>query len=202
MFPLEDKQYVLGFDPGGHDAFGWSICEVFGDIVLPQRGGYAAHAAEITEKVANYIHRDADILGIGISAPLFWSPTGTRHVDNIVRDTLKARDHPAPSGTVQQLGSLRGASLVQGLLLASYLWEEFKVPITEVHSKAALWLLDPEVKRDQELTEETPDAVVAAFAAYCMHTEAPGWRNIYLEEPNPVLPLGTPVSYWLPIPKS
>ena len=91
---------------------------------------------------------------------------------------------------------------MQGLLLASYLWEEFKVPITEVHSKAALWLLDSEVKRDQELTEDTPDAVVAAFAAYCMHTEAPGWRNIYLEEPNPVLPLGTPVSYWLPIPKS
>lgn len=199
MFPLDEKYYVLGFDPGGQEAFGWSICEVMDGLVLPSRIGVASHAAEVMDKVVNYIHRDANILGAGIAAPLFWSPTGTRHVDNIVRDALTVSEHPTPPGTVQQLGSLRGASLVQGPLLASYLWKEFQAPITEVHAKAALWLLDPALKRDHDLTEDTPDAVVAAFVAWCMHKEEPGWRNLYSDEPNPILPLGTPVSYWMPI---
>ena len=89
---------------------------------------------------------------------------------------------------------------MQGLLLASSLWEHYGVPIIETHPKALAWLLDPEVKLDYELTEETPDAVMAAFAAWRMSEGAEGWRDLYLEEPNPVLPLGTPVSYWLPIP--
>ncbi|MDE2802503.1 MAG: hypothetical protein OXK21_06460 [Chloroflexota bacterium] len=200
MFPLDEKRYVLGFDPGGPDGFGWSICEVFDDIVLPARGGAASHVAEVMDKVVNYIHREADILGIGIAAPLFWSPTGTRRVDAIVREVLAAHGHPVPEQAVGSLGETSGERLVQGHLLASDIRRHFNAPITEVNPKALLWLLDPETKRDQDMTEGTPEAVVAAFAAYCMHTQAAGWKNIYPQEPNPVLPLGTPVSYWLPVP--
>ena len=185
--------------PAALTAFGWSICEVFDDIVLPARGGAAGHVAEVMDKVVNYIHREAQILGIGIASPLFWSPTGTRRVDAIVREALAARGHPAPEQAVGGLGETRGERLVQGHLLAADISHHFDAPITEVNPKALLWLLDPEVKRDQDLAEGTPDAVVAAFAAWCMRTAAAGWKDIYPQEPNPVLPLGTPVSYWMPI---
>ena len=197
---MKEKSYVLGFDPGGENAFGWSICEVFDDLLLPQRGGVASHAAEVMGKVVNALHQSANVLAIGIDAPLFWSPTGTRRVDNLVRRTLTESGHPTPSGTVQQLGSLQGACLVQGLLLASSLWEHFRAPITETHPKALLWLLDPELKRIHELTEHTQDAIVSAYAAWSMYNASPGWRDLYLEELTPLLPLGTPVSYWMPIP--
>ena len=90
--------------------------------------------------------------------------------------------------------------MVQGLLLASSLWEHFRAPITETHPKALLWLLDPELKRIHELTEHTQDAIVSAYAAWSMYNASPGWRDLYLEELTPLLPLGTPVSYWMPIP--
>ena len=199
MFPLNEKRYVFGFAPSGPDAFGWSICEILDDLVLPQRGGIASHAAEVMGKVVNYLHRSADLLAIGFGTPLFWSPTGTRHVDSIVRGALAASGHPTPSETVQQLGELPGASLVQGLLLASSLWEHYGVPIMETHPRALLWLLEPALKREHELSDDSPDAVIAAFAAWSMHTKSKGWRDLYPEEPNPVLPLGTPVSYWMPI---
>ena len=200
MFPLDEKYYVLGFDPGGPEGFGWSICEVFGDIVLPARGGAASHVAEVMDKVVNYIHREANIMGIGIAAPLFWSPTGTRRVDGIIREALTASGHPAPSDAIPELGEANGERLVQGHLLARDIWDHFQIPVTEVNPKALLWLLDPEVKRDQELTEDSPAAVIAAFAGYCMHERLPMWRDLFPQEPNPVLPLGTPVSYWMPVP--
>ena len=47
-----------------------------------------------------------------------------------------------PSGTVQQLNSLRGAALVQGLVAAMLLSQRVHgLPITETHPKAVLWLL-------------------------------------------------------------
>ena len=77
--------------------------------------------------------------------------------------------------------------------------------ITEAHPKALDWLdhsmrsciidLPPDC-RDHER-----DATFAAYAAWCMHRKAQGWRNLFPKEPNPILPLGTPVSYWMPIPK-
>lgn len=200
MFPLDEKYYVLGFDPGGPDGFGWSICEVMDGLVLPSRGGAASHVAEVMDKVVNYIHRQANILGIGIAAPLFWTPTGTRRVDGIVRDALAASGHPAPTEPVKAFGALTGERLAQGLLLASNLWEHFTIPITETNPKALLWLLDPELKRDQEISEDTPDAVVSALAAWCVHERLAGWRDLYAEEPNALLPFGTPVSYWMPVP--
>ncbi len=200
MFPLDEKYYVLGFDPGGPDGFGWSICEVFGDIVLPARGGAGHHVAEVMGKVINYIHDQANILGIGIAAPLFWAPTGTRRVDGIVRDALASSGHPDPASAVPELGYASGERLVQGHLLAADIWQHYQIPVTEVNPKALLWLLDGETKRDQEINEDSPDAFVAAFAGYCMHERLPGWRNIYLDEPNPILPLDTPVSYWMPLP--
>ena len=200
MFPLDEKYYVLGFDPGGPDGFGWSICEVFGDIVLPARGGAASHVAEVMDKVVNYIHDQANILGIGIASPLYWAPTGRRRVDGMLRDALASGGHPDPAAAVPELGDASGERLVQGHLLAADIWQHFQIPITEVNPKALLWLLDAETKRDQEINEDSPVAVIAAVAGYCMHERLPGWRDIYLDEPNPILPLGTPVSYWMPLP--
>ena len=169
-------------------------------LVLPARGGAASHVAEVMDKVVNYIHRDANIMGIGIASPLFWSPTGTRRVDSVIRDALASAGHPSAPEAVRQLGGVTGERLVQGHLLASSLWEHFQIPITETNPRALLWLLDPELKREHEIVEGTPDAVVSAFAAWCMHERIPGWRDLYAEEPNPLLPFGTPVSYWMPVP--
>lgn len=46
------------------------------------------------------------------------------------------------------------------------------------------------------------DARTAAYAAWCMHQGEQGWKDLFEQEDEHerVLPLGTPVSYWMPIP--
>ena len=57
------------------------------------------------------------------------------------------------------------------------------------------------------INEHELDATYAAYAAWRMHQrlqgQMNGWHNLYPGEPeaNLVLPLGTPVSYWMPIPE-
>ena len=200
----ERVDVVLGFDPGGKGKFGWSICTVGGGQLCIRKTGVASHALDVIRMVSSRLPSNARVLAAGIDAPMFWSDTGNRRIDRVIREELKRRGLPARS--VLEVNALWGAVLVQGILLASYLYQEFNaVPITEAHPKVLLHLLEEsESARLTELaagrSEHERDAVVAAFAAWSMHRRAPGWRNLYWDEPNPILPLKTPVSYWMPIP--
>ena len=200
----ERVDVVLGFDPGGKGNFGWSICKIAGGQLGIIKTGVASHAKEVMERVSAALPGNARVLAAGIDAPMFWSGTGNRKVDRVIRDALRKRGCPTKS--VLEVNALWGAVLVQGVLLASYLHQEFNaVSITEAHPKVLLCLLDgAESARLTQLANGLPederDAVWAAFAAWSMHRRAPGWRNLYWDEPNPILPLKTPVSYWMPIP--
>ena len=200
----EQVDIVLGFDPGGANNYGWSICKIDNCSLSIYKTGVASHALEVIRTVSSRLPSNARVLAVGIDAPMFWSGAGNRKVDRIVREALRRRGHPTES--VLEVNSLWGACLVQGILLGSYLHQEFNVPITEAHPKALLWLLcAAESAQLTQLTngrsEHERDAVLAAFAAWSMHHRSPGWRNLYWGEPNPILPLGTPVSYWMPIPE-
>ena len=202
----ERVDVVLGFDPGGKGNFGWSICEIARGQLGIIETGVASDALEVMERVSAARPGNARVLAAGIDAPMFWSKTGGREVDPIIREAIKRRGCSTAAGTVQHVNSLRGACLVQGVLLGLYLHQKFNdVPITEAHPKALLRLLDDsDSARLTELTdgrsEHERDAVLAAFAAWSMHRRAPGWKNLYWDEPKPILPLETPVSYWMPIP--
>ena len=192
---------VLGFDPGGKGNFGWGICTIDGGQMGCLKTGLASDAQETIEQVLSSLPPDARVLAAGIDAPLFWNLSGARVVDGIVREALRKSRHPHPSGTVQQINSLRGACLVQGVLLSAGLHREFpKAGITEAHPGALRWLqgnsLPPEPRG---VSDHERDAWLAAFTAWSMLRQTLGWRDLYAMESNPVLPLGTPVSYWMPL---
>lgn len=205
---------VLGFDPGGEDRFGWSICRVdHGSIEAPLATGLASDAWGAFRSAQGVIDgelRDAgsQVLAAGIDAPLYWTRNGSRRTDQCVRDALKEHDHPTPAGTVQQINSLRGACLVQGVLLAKHLHDAYELPITETHPKALLYLLRREADSAMtllserliaELNDHQRDATLSALAAWAMLAPQPGWRDLYPSEPAPLQPFKTPVAYWMPI---
>ena len=196
---------VLGFDPGGKKAFGWAVCGSNGQRLHVQRTGVVSDAEEAHAAVSEVLPANAHVVAAGIDAPLFWGRSRGRRADDIVRDAVKARGHGGASGTVQQVNSLRGACLVQGVLLGRLIHQSIPhAPITEAHPKALLWLLktcdlsDLVDGANPTASEHERDAVLAAYAAW-MGPRA-DWRNLLEDEPRPVLPLGTPVKYWMPLP--
>ncbi len=209
---------ILGFDPGGANRFGWSVCSAGADhLQQPLKTGLADDAWDALIRVKKAF-RDFDlpenpqVLAAGIDAPLFWGRRRNRRVDDVLRQALKKNKFPTPGGTVQQVNSLRGACLVQGVLLAKYLREwDPQLPFTEAHPKALQHLLlhsgQPEMTTLARLTEgledreHQRDATLSAIAAWAMYKELRGWENLYDRECCPVQPFDTPVAYWMPIPK-
>lgn len=204
---------VLGFDPGGKGNFGWSVCLTAGGKLLPPLNtGLASDAPEaireVQDAMKSFAYPGLEVLAAGIDAPMFWTKDGNRKVDDVIRAELKAKGFPPNKigGTVQQVNSLQGACVAQGLLLADQLHGMYRLQITEAHPTASFYLLE-QLKQDGEIKEMTEgltdhqfDATISAYAAWAMLKRFPGWRDIYQDEPAPVQPFGTPVSYWLPIP--
>lgn len=211
----ETVEIFLGFDPGGIGSFGWSICrEESGDLKRID-SGVVDNALEAVQAVERRL-QGKRVLAAGIDAPMFWSETGFRQVDDIIRSELTPYVGSLASGIVQAPNSMKGACLVQGILVGASLYQKFKAPITEAHPGALRCLLqsrsvdkalppglrqlEAELKRSKEDKENHEwDALAAAYAAWCMHRQAPGWSDLFPRETNRVLPLGTPVSYWMPI---
>ena len=211
----ETVEVFLGFDPGGanpaerHGSFGWCVCQVVDEMFAYRCSGLGRNAGDVVEQVSGELAGNDRVLGVGIDAPMFWSVTGeVRSVDDIIRDE---------GAQVQQVNSLTGACLVQGILVGATLYQRFKAPITEVHPRALRHLLrdrsadnvlPAELERYEADLRRSPndnenhewDALAAAYAAWRMYQRDPEWRDLFPEEPNPILPLGTPVSYWMPIP--
>ena len=154
---------VLGFDPGGKNAFGWSVCVTRdGRLEKPIQTGIADDAVSTLRAVEGYLEiedavQDLRVLAAGIDAPLFWSEDGDRKVDVCLRTALENACYPKAKsgGTVQAVNSLRGACVVQGPLLAKHLTQlaqthaNFKnLQMTESHPRAVLHILDHYGQRD------------------------------------------------------
>ncbi len=133
---------ILGFDPGGEDGFGWAILQ--SADTLPLRllsGGVADNASEVLVAIRRALPPGEHPLAAGIDAPLFWATTGDRRVDYVLRAALRRLGARSPGGTVQAVNSLRGACLVQGVLIATLLRSNWPaIQISESHPKVYLWL--------------------------------------------------------------
>jgi hypothetical protein len=131
-------------------------------------------------------------------------------VDRWLRDTYGI--HP---GTVQSVNSLKGAVVVQGVLLAMRLRENApSLPITETHPKALLKALKMEgqswkamayrfcVDGPEPENEHERDALLSAVAA--REGARQNWRDLSVDRGASELdPKGIwfgPVSYWWPHP--
>jgi hypothetical protein len=207
---------LLGFDPGGLKAFGWCIVE---DAERPPlrvlTGGIVDNAQEAVEAVRKHLPHQSDVLAAGIDSPLFWT-TSDRRVDSVLRAEVKTRA-PDAARTVQAVNSLQGACLVQGVLLGQFLrdlWPD--LPISESHPKAYLWLKRiandsrrpgsdthvPDLSRPPSMGTKSGghvrDSAIAALSAWAMIHKPPEWRDLFLQEERPYMPIGPPLGYWMP----
>lgn len=212
---------VLGFDPGGVKTFGWCVAEATPNQKLRlHRSGLANHSDEAVTAALQEIVDLSEIAAVGIDSPLFWAASGERRADKAIRSALKGIGAKNVGGTVQNINSLRGACLVQGIMAARSLRKVVPtVSITESHPKALLWLLKiandhrpvTEVTMAQlrdlittdstQLQDHERDAALGAVAAWAMATKASGWRDLLLDEKDAFAPV-TPVGYWMPIGES
>ena len=214
----EPVEIFLGFDPGGatKTAFGWCVCTQDADGHLEKlASGVGHYAGEVVAAVLGELDGLplAKVVAAGIDAPLFWNRQGElyRNADAIIME--------ANCRNPVSINGLYGAVVAQGPLLAALLRQHFvNFRITEAFPGALRDLLKArsadkslpaelerykaDLKRSEKDSENHEwDALAAAYAAWCMHRQAPGWRDLFPEEPDPVLPLGTLVSYWMPIPQ-
>jgi hypothetical protein len=190
----------IGFDPGGKKAFGWAVVEatprglsfIDGGVVTGALNAVASASAAITGAPA----------GIGIDAPLFWVSDGDRNADLQVRALVCSAG--GQSGTVSHVNSLRGACLVQGVLVAKLSQERWPdAPITESHPKALLRLSAAAQKfisapKFRTVAEHVRDAALGAYAAHAMVAQSHDWHDLIAKELSPFFPGGNRVAYWFP----
>lgn len=195
---------LFGFDPGGNNSFGWATLHIGDDgvIVRLSTGVVSTAPAAFAEATqCEKIKPD----GIGIDAPLYWVLEGDRCADAHIRTRVVAAG--GHSGNVNAVNSLRGACLVQGVLMAHLISSEWPSSlITEAHPKALLKLnaesnsfVSKYLRQGAE--EHERDAALAAFAAWAAVTSCPKWSDLVKKESaNIFLPSGSKlITYWFPI---
>jgi hypothetical protein len=207
---------TFGFDPGGAGEFGWAVLETSSSERPALRvAGTAWHASNAIDAACAELRSDDRVLAAGIDSPMYWTPSGDRVAETIVRNAMRSFGAPNVGGTVQHPNSLRGACVVQGPTTALLLRQRFAgLPITESHPKAMLWLM--RVARSDHLprdltaedlepfvlcrysSEHERDAVLAAWAARAMVVREPGWTDLVEQESAPLFVAGH-VGYWLPL---
>ena len=179
------EEIYLGFDPGGKKrveksvlrGFGWAVCSLTGDVLHVLKTGLVNNAKEAIEAVTETLKTSkGSVVGAGIDAPLFWTESGECDVDKHIRCAIKERGAPSPGGTVQSINSLRGACLVQGVLVAYLLRNNFpEIAITESHPKALLYLLEADLSKYVDCGhykeyidnhEDERDAILGAITAF------------------------------------
>jgi hypothetical protein len=190
-----------GSDPGGSNKFGVAA--------LSPDGRFETCCVSSVDQAVALISRP--ISSLGIDCPMWWTSGagGGRKVDSWLRETYKI-----PSGTVQSVNSLRGAVLVQGIMLAMRVREKHPgLPITETHPKALLLALklgeNPPWSQltetfclvgDEPADEHRRDALLSAVAA--REGEQGRWRDLSVvrchDELDPKQLSFGPVKYWWP----
>jgi hypothetical protein len=208
---------VLGFDPGGERNFGWAVCIDSADGLHVVDTGRADHAKGAIHCALKAIPKGKIVAGAGIDAPMFWVFDGSREADRHIRAVIGRLGAPSPVGTVQHFNSLRGACVIQGLLVLKLLRQLYpNLPVTEAHPKALLWFMDIarkdfrpamvklndikeiDVTRADIRSEDERDAVLGAFTAQAMVRSKSGWEDLLKFERAPVLAEKPPISYWMP----
>ena len=207
---------LVGLDPGGAKAFGWCVVEDGPDLPLRVRASGVAGDAAAALAAVDRVLEEAEIVAVGIDAPMFWTTSGDRAVDKYVRTAICKLG--ASGATVGHVSSLRGACLVQGMMSAMMLRQKNpKLPVTEAHPKAALWMLGDATKAQEVsgitakalakyfdigtlamATDHERDAALGALGAWAMVHRAGDWKNIRGLDPDAISPLSVPVGYWMP----
>jgi predicted nuclease with RNAse H fold len=196
--------YFIGFDPGGEKAFGWAVLRAAGNITELIKSGTCSNAQTASE--AARIYATTVPIAIAIDAPLFWVNGGDRKADATVRKMVCAEG--GSSGTVSHVNSLRGACLVQGILVTKLATDSWpNALVTEAHPKALLRVSSAARDFASSVSKRTSneherDAAIAAYTACAFAERREGWHDISLLETNPFFPAGTPASYWFPECKS
>jgi hypothetical protein len=119
----------LGADPGGINSFG--VARLYAD------GQFDTKIVSSVDEASTFIGTS---VAVGIDCPMWWSSGrgGGRKVDSCLR-----QKYGIPSGTVQSVNSLKGAVVIQGILLAMKIREVTpNCVITETHPKALLRAMD------------------------------------------------------------
>ena len=208
---------LFGFDPGGEDRFGWCVVEDGPALPLRIRAAGVVDNARDALAAAQQALREGDrVVAAGVDAPMSWVPAGDRVADRTVRDAARDLGLPSPWGTVQAVNSLRGACLVQGIMVGELLrrnWRE--LVISEAHPKAFLWLARiasptlhhrnvklaaiPQLSAPlgMQAMEHHRDAAIAALSAWAMLHHPQGWRDLYVNEAEVYSPLAQPLGYWM-----
>lgn len=209
-------EIYLGFDPGGKKCFGWAVCSPEAHILRVLNFGKANDAMSAICEALSTISNEETIIGVGIDAPLFWAENGKRDVDKMIRNAIQKLGAPFPAGTVQEINSLRGSCLVQGILTAHFLHQRFPdIAITEAHPKALLYLmgiasqkrnhadvilsdLSKYIDCNHNCGEDERDAILGAITAFAQREKREDWRNLFENEKHPILPFDYTVGYWMP----
>ncbi|MDT4862418.1 hypothetical protein FQZ97_970710 [compost metagenome] len=192
--------YFIGFDPGGEKAFGWAVLRAQGRVTELVNSGTCSDAKTAFEAAKAYATLEP--IAIAIDAPLFWVTSGDRKADVCVRKMVCSKG--GRSGTVSHVNSLRGACLVQGILVAKIAiasWQD--ATVTEAHPKALLWVSAAARQFAESIAKQTSneherDAAIAAYTACAFAEKQEGWHDISSLEVNPFFPAGKPVVYWFP----
>ena len=188
----------FGADPGGHGRFAVAI--------LREDGSFHTDVLSHADEAIDWLKQEPK--AAGIDAPMWWSSgkSSDRKADRFLRQQYKIK-----AGTVQTANSLRGAVLIQGVMLAIRLRERYpSLPITETHPKALLKALKLnrselaerfDLKRNLPATEHEQDALLGAVAAREGFLER--WtRNLASErnssEQDPAQLPASPIVYWWP----
>jgi hypothetical protein len=210
---------LLGFDPGGTRQFGWAILEHRNQLPLNVRSsGTADHAEGAVTAAVSLLDPNDRVLAAGIDSPLYWSPSGERRSDVMIRDIVRRRGAAsAAGGTVQHPNCLQGACVVQGPTSALLLRRRFpNLPLTESHPKALLYGLGFASAQQKPATieftalrdfvagrlgssEHERDAALGALAAWAMITGSAGWSDLVRLEEDALFFTDSPVSYWFPL---
>lgn len=191
--------YFVGFDPGGKNAFGWASLSLIDERVSLVASGTCSTAPNAFDSVSSTL--PCPPAAFAVDAPLFWIQSGDRRADEVVRKLV--RKAGGSNGTVSHVNSLRGACLVQGVLvtkIAAQAWPAAK--ISEAHPKALLRVnSDAKAFANQELRdlpEHERDAGLAAFTAIKLLRVEAGWHDLACDEEDPYFPAGKAVAYWFP----
>ena len=198
-------EFLIGLDPGGKGNFGW--CVVADKPKLPDTAvasGLADNADGAVAAALAAIPVDGHIRCAGIHAPLFWPLSGPRNADLAVRAAIRTAGCRHASGTVQDVNSLRGACLVQGMLAAMKLRELYPtLPITEAHPKALRWLFAEVeafavVEEFSMKSDHERDALLAAIAAWAGARKLTDWQDLLVMERAYYSPVSQPLHYFMP----
>lgn len=202
----EHTDIFLGFDPGGIENFGWSICQGDENQFRQVCSGVGCIAIDVINAVTGALDRRgllrANVRAAGIDAPLLWDNRGEnwREADRIINGA------GIPPRT---FGMLLGVVLYQGPVIASGLMEQFgALEITEAFPRALRELLvplPPELGQIGQETTHEQDARAAAYTAWRMCNragDAQEWWDLFEGAHHPLPILNFPVHYWMPIPEN